>query len=366
MSPCTSLPRRRIFLWNRLLFPLLAWTIQLAGSTIMNYEPKSFSHFQQEPSSTPEIAILFQALRAAFRHNHFGNCASVWSTQARYWTPVPNQWSRAKEGKCWMIGPWIQIHPSLQQKKREAQVSEDRKWKRPSSSDHLLHLTRTMTNLRTGALRGYWETAPGDISSNIHLMFQTPEPLTNFCSMFKSRHHFDYVSIYELWSNGPTPPRCINRCQPCPLASLQVAMSCTSFASRRKLRSKSSRMCSASRVQRLGSQGAYYDMLHIHIVVFQTMSFPLPALALTFPASKAQSWFLGSLPHPGPAPIATAPVGPVLPPKYGAPFAPFLFSGLDKGATMISWMIHDPLKFFPTFKNACKSQNGSARGIQRT
>ena len=95
---------------------------------------------------------------------------------------VPNQWSRAKEGNCWMIGPWIQIHPSLQQKKRETQVSEDRKWKRPSSSDHLLHLTRTMTNLRTGALRGYWETAPGDISSNIHLMFQTPEPLTNFCS----------------------------------------------------------------------------------------------------------------------------------------------------------------------------------------
>ena len=88
-------------------------------------------------------------------------------------------------------------------------------------------------------------------------MFQTPEPLTNFCSMFKSRHHFDYVSIYELWSNGPTPPPCINRCQPCPLASLQVAMSCTSFASRRKLRSKSSRMCSASRVQRLGSQGAH-------------------------------------------------------------------------------------------------------------
>ena len=35
------------------------------------------------------------------------------------------------------------------------------------------------------------------------------------------------------WSNGPTPPPCINRCQPCPLA-LQVAMSCTSFASRRK------------------------------------------------------------------------------------------------------------------------------------
>ena len=131
------------------------------------------------------------------------------------------------------------------------------------------------------------------------------------------------------WSNGPTPPPCINRCQPCPLA-LQVAMSCTSFASRRKLRSKSSRMCSASRVQRLGSQGAHsphpYCRFPNHVI---PMSFPLPALALTFPAvpafpaSKAQSWFLGSLPHPGPAPIATAPVGPVLPPKYGAPFAPF-------------------------------------------